>query len=229
MLTAWIALALFAGCASTNVTDQDAYQGGELPKPARIIVYDFAVSPADIPAFAAAHVALADASAPMTEKELEAGRKLGADVAKELVEKINKMGMVAVREAGQPAPQLNDIVLVGYFTSVDQGSTMKRMLIGFGEGDANVGVHAEGYHMTATGLVLLGSGNVDSGGGKGPGLVLPALVTIATHNPIGLVVSGAVKVAGEATGHSGAEGSADRIAAEIAKILEKRFQEQGWI
>jgi len=229
MLMGWMLLVLFAGCASTTVSNRQAYQGGPLPKPARIIVYDFAVSPGDLPTFAAAHVALADAAAPMTPKELEAGRKLGADVAKELVEKIDEMGMVAVRVADQPAPQLNDIVLVGYFTSVDKGSMAERMVIGFGKGAANVGAHAEGYHMTETGLVLLGSGTLDSGGGKGPGLVLPALVTIATANPIGLVVSGAVKVAGEATGHSGAEGSADRIAGEIAKILEKRFQEQGWI
>ena len=218
-----------AGCASTQVSDRQEYEGGKLPRPGRIIVYDFAVTPADIPAFAAAHSAYPESGASMTPEELEEGRKLGADVAKRLVEKIDDMGMTAVRSEGQPAPRLDDIVLVGYFTSVDEGSAAKRMLVGFGKGAANVGAHAEGYHMTATGLVLLGSGSLDSGGGKSPGLVVPALVTIATHNPIGLVVSGAVKGVGEVTGKSGAEGSADRIADEIAKILEQKFEEQGWV
>jgi hypothetical protein len=229
LIASLLSLALAAGCASTKVSDRQEYQGGKLPRPARIIVYDYAVTPADIPAWAQSHDAYSDAGAPMTADELAEGRKLGADVAKELVEKINKTGMVAVRSEGQAAPQLNDIVLVGYFTSVDEGSATERMLVGFGKGAANVGAHAEGYHMTDTGLVVLGSGDIDSGGGKSPGLVVPTIVTIATHNPIGLVVSGAVKGVGEATGKSGAKGSADRIASEIAKVLEQRFQEQGWI
>ncbi len=229
LLAGVLTLALAAGCASTKVSDRQEYEGGPLPRPARIIVHDFAVTPADIPEWAAAHTAYPETGASMTPKELEEGRKLGADVAKRLAEKINKTGMVAVRSEGQPAPQLNDIVLIGYFTSVDEGSAAKRMLVGFGKGAASVGAHAEGYHMTANGLVLLGSGDVDSGGGKSPGLVVPALVTIATHNPIGFVVSGAVKGVGEVTGKSGAEGSADRIADEIVEILEKRFKEQGWI
>lgn len=224
-----VAAAWLAACASTTVTDRDEYEGGELPRPPQIIVYDFAATPEDIPSFAQGHDAYAGARASMTDKELATARKLGADVAKELVKKINDMGMTAAREQDAGEPAIDDIVLVGYFTTVDKGSAAERILIGFGEGDASVGVHAEGYHMTDDGLVLLGSGDVGSGGGKMPGLVVPTVVTIATANPIGLVVGGAVKVAGEATGHSGAKGAAENIAKEIAKVLEQKFREQGWI
>lgn len=224
-----LSLALISGCASTKMTDQDAYSGGNLPKPGRIIVYDFAATPADLPQWSQGASAYAQASADMSADDLKAARKLGADVAAELVKKINGLGMTAVRAAGQPPAQLNDIALVGYFTSVDEGSAEKRVLIGFGKGAANVGAHAEGYHMTENGMELLGSGTLDSGGGKTPGLIVPTVVTIATHNPLGLIVSGVAKAAGEATGKSGAKGSADRIADEIAKVLEKRFKEQGWI
>ncbi len=62
-----------------------------------------------------------------------------------------------------------------------------------------------------------------------PGLVVPTIVTIATANPIGLVVGGAVKAEGEISGRSGAKGDAERIANEIAKVLKQRFEEQGWI
>jgi hypothetical protein len=224
-----VAALMLAGCASTKVTNQDAYKGPDLPRPDRIIVYDLAATPSDIPSWSQARKSFAGAGAKMTAEEVDAGRKLGADVAKTLVEKINSTGMKAVRAHGQPSPAINDIVLIGYFTSVEEGSGAKRALIGFGQGAASVGAHVEGYHMTKEGLVLLGSGDADSEGGKSPGLVVPALVTIATANPIGLLVTGAVKVGGEVSGKSGAKGSADRIADEVAEVLEKRFKEQGWI
>lgn len=225
-----LGVALIAGCSSTKVSNRQEYEGPTLPRPGRIIVYDFAVSPADLPAWSKASNMFAQAAVKMSAADLEAGHKLGADVAKTLVAKIDAMGINAVRSAGQLAPALNDIVLIGYFTSIDKGSGVERVLIGFGEGSANVGAHAEGYHMTANGLVQLGSGTTDAGGtGKMPGLVVPALVTIATANPIGLVVGGAVKAEGEISGRTTAEGSADRIADEIAKILKSKFEEQGWI
>jgi hypothetical protein len=220
---------MLAGCASTELTNRTVHEGGPLAKPARIIVYDFAATPADIPAWSEAAKAHKDGSPEMTPEDVEAGRKLGADVAKDLVEQINDTGMTAVRAEGQPKPDLNDIVLIGYFTSVDEGSTGKRMLIGFGQGAASVGARVEGYHMTQSGLELLGSGDANSEGNKTPGLVVPALVTVATSNPIGLVVMGGAKVAGEVSGSSGAEGSAGRIADEIAEVLEKRFKDEGWI
>jgi hypothetical protein len=224
-----LGLGLLAGCASTKVSDREEYEGPNLPRPEHIIVYDFAATPEDLPAWTDLRETYADSGADVRPDELAAGRKLGADVAKELVAKIDKMGLNAVRAVDQPDPEIDDIMLVGYFSSIDKGSGVERVLIGFGEGAASVGVHADGYHETGTGPVKLGGGDVDSAGGKGPGLVVPALITVATANPIGLVVSGAAHAASEATGHSTAKGGAERIADEIAKILEGRFKEEGWI
>ncbi len=221
---------LMVGCTSTKITNRDEYAGGQIPRPARIIVYDFAVTPADLPIWADVRSQYADAKAAMTADELAAGRKLGADLAEKLVKDINDMGMTAVRSVGEPGPQLNDIAIVGYFSSVDTGSAVERVVIGFGKGSAKVGTHAEGYRDTATGMQKLGGGNVEDGGaGKSPGLVVPALVTIATANPIGLLVGGAVKAEGEVSGRTTDVGSADRIADEIAKALKVQFHKQGWI
>jgi hypothetical protein len=62
-----------------------------------------------------------------------------------------------------------------------------------------------------------------------PGVVLPLAVMAATANPIGLVVGGAVKAAGEIDGSATIEGSAKRTANEIAAQLEKAAERQGWI
>ena len=83
--------------------------------------------------------------------------------------------------------------------------------------------------MTSAGLSRLGSGMVDTGGGKGPGMIVPLAVTVATANPIGLVVGGAVKAGTEIAGTSGTRGAAKHTADAIADVLKQRFQEQGWI
>ncbi len=223
------ALVALAGCASTKVTESESYQGERLARPDRIIVHDFAATPADIPAWAAAAGRPAAPSTPQTAEEIETGRDLGSQVAKRLVEEIRDMGLPAARAEGQREPDIGDIVIIGYFGSIDEGSTAKRIAIGFGSGGAELTTEVEGYLMTDQGLRKLGSREIDSGGGKMPGLVVPLAVTIATANPIGLIVGGAMKVGGEVTGSSTIEGSAKRTAKKIADELREAFEKQGWL
>jgi len=164
-----------------------------------------------------------------TEEQLEAGRQLGAEVAKDLVEEIQDMGLPAVRAAELPRGETGDIVIRGTFLSVDEGSALKRIVVGFGSGGAELRTLVEGYVMTERGLRKLGSGQIDSGGNKLPGVVLPLAVFVATANPIGLAVGGAVKATGELTGSSTIEGSGRRTAELIAQELKVKFEEQGWI
>ncbi len=120
-------------------------------------------------------------------------------------------------------------MIIGYFESVDEGSAAKRVVLGFGSGAAEMTTEVEGYLMTDQGLRKLGSREIDAGGGKTPGVAVPLAVTIATANPIGLIVGGALKVGGELTGKSTIEGTADRTAKKIADELRLAFERQGWI
>ncbi|MDF2780934.1 MAG: hypothetical protein K0S96_738 [Geminicoccaceae bacterium] len=223
-----LAFVLVAGCASTEVTDRQRYEGAKLARPDRIIVHDFTANPAEVPPESAFAAKLAGAATP-TPQQAELGRKLGAQIAQELVAELRGMGLPAVAAAGQPAPQVDDIVLRGYFVSVEEGSARERVLVGFGKGAAELRTAVEGFQMTAEGLRPLGRGEVRSGGGELPGVVLPLAVVAATANPIGLVVGGAVKLTGEATGSDTIEGSAKRTAEEIAAQLKTTAEEQGWI
>jgi hypothetical protein len=76
---------------------------------------------------------------------------------------------------------------------------------------------------------LLGSGELDSGGNKLPGVVIPIIVTVATANPIGIIIGGTMKAGQEITGHSTIEGTAKRTANAISDELRKAFRKQGWI
>ena len=221
-------LVIVAGCASTRVSNRQILVNERIPRPDRILVNDFIANPADMPADSALAVQV-EPGPPLTAEQLQAGRQLGAQIADELVAQIRNMGLPAVAALSGGRPRVGDIVIRGYLVSIDEGSTAKRMLIGFGAGGSELRTVVEGYQMTAHGLRRLGSGTVDAGGSKGPGAAAPAAVAVATGNPIGLIVSGGMKIYGEASGSSKLEGRAKATAKQIADVLKTRFEEQGWI
>jgi hypothetical protein len=229
VLSGLFALAVLAGCASTKVTDQTRVVNEKLPKPNQILVYDFSASPADVPpdsAFAGQNSA--SATAP-TEEQATLGRQLGIQIAADLVADIREMGLPAVQASPGVTPQVNDIVIRGYLASIEQGSAAKRMTIGFGSGGSELTTAVEGYQMTPTGLRRLGSGTLGAKGSKGPGGAVGVAGLIVTGNPVGLIVGGGMKIYGEASGSAKVEGRAKATAKELADVLKKRFQEEGWI
>ena len=139
------------------------------------------------------------------------------------------MGLPAVLATGQSEPNVGDIVIIGQFGTIDEGNSGERVLIGFGTGGADLTTQVQGYVMTEHGLHELGSRQVSSGGNKTPGLAVPLAVTLATANPIGLIVGGAMKVTGEVTGSSKITGSAKRTAKKIGEELRVAFEKQGWL
>lgn len=218
-----------AGCSSVRVSDRQPYEGPKLPRPDRIVVYDFAAAPGDLPRWSEAAGAYAASDTRRTPEELATGRALGVRVAQELVKDIDAMGLPAARAAGGPTPAVGDIAIVGYFTSVEKGSAAERVALGFGEGAAELSTVVEGYRSTGRGMQKLGSGTVSSAPGKNPGLIVPLAVTVATANPIGLAVGGALKAGEEASGKTSIDGVAVSVADRIADELRVKFREQGWI
>ena len=225
-----LALVMTVGCASTKITGRDSKIGTEkIAKPDRIYVYPFAATHDDIPSWSTAANRLDTLSKPPTPEELEVGRTLGDLVATELVTKIEEMGLVALEGSQQSLPQPNDLMIIGYLGAFEEGSTAKRLAIGFGSGVTELTTAVEGYQMTNTGPRLLGTGQLESGGGKTPGLIVPLAILAATANPVGLIVMGGAKVGMEVTGRSKIEGTAKRTAESIAEQLQIKFKEQGWI
>ena len=139
------ALLVIAGCATTKVTDREELVTGKISRPAHIWVYDFAATPADIPADSAIAGQYSEHSAPQTAEHIAAGRKLGAEIEKELVEQIRAMGMPAEHAVAGTTPQVNDLVIRGYLISFEEGSAAKRVGIGFGSGKSELKVAVEGF------------------------------------------------------------------------------------
>src|SRR6185503_7206475 len=138
-------------------------------------------------------------------------------------------GLPAQRGVAGTPLQANDILIRGYLVSVEKGSTAKRMTIGFGSGGSELTTFVEGFQMTPQGLRKLGSGTLGAEGSKGPGAAVGGAGWLITGSPIGLAVSGGMKLYGEASGSATVEGRAKQTAKELAERIKVRFQEEGWI
>lgn len=220
---------LLSGCASTKVTNREQLVTGAIPKPAQIWVYDFVATPDDVPANSALAGESDLNSTQQTSAQIAEGKKLGSQIATELVAQIRYLGMNSSVASAESKPQINDLVLRGYLLSIQEGDAAKRVAIGFGSGASELRVMVEGYQVTANGQRELGSGTVEASGSKSPGAVLGVATFLATKNPAGLIISGGMHVYGEASGSSKVEGRAKATAKEISGVLKQRFQQQGWI
>ncbi len=217
------------GCASTQVSDRERYSAGKLPRPGQIIVYDFVTTPDGVASDSALAGQTAAPAAPPSAEQGELEKQVGMQIAEELAASIRAMGLSSVRATSQTVAQENDIMIRGYLLSVDEGSQLKRVTLGFGSGSSALKTLVEGYQMTAGGPRKLGRGSIDAAGGKIPGGALGVAALLVTHNPVGLAVQAGVQGYGEYTGSAKVQGRAKQAAKEIADQLKIRFQEEGWI
>src|ERR1700724_273671 len=156
-------VAMLGGCASTKVTDQTPMTAPGLARPIQIWVYDFVAASSDVPPDSALAGKVGAPSTPPTPEEIETGRKYGAMIAQALVKDIQNMGMPAIEAGPGSSPQVGDGVIRGHIVSTEGGSAggmVKRMVIGFGAGTAEMDTVVEGYVMTSQGLRKLGSGTL---------------------------------------------------------------------
>ncbi len=224
-----LALISAIGCASTKVSDRQTLVKEKLPRPEHIWVYDFAATPADVPAESSLAGKDTAHPTPQTPEQVGIGKQLGAEIAAHLVAEIRAMGMPGERATATASMQTNDIVIKGFLLSVDQGSADKRILVGLGAGSSELRTAVEGFQVTPQGLRKLGSGDLDASGNKTPGTAVGLATLIATHNPLGLIVSTGMKVYDEKSGKDKIGGRADQTAKEIGEQLKKRFAQEGWI
>jgi hypothetical protein len=246
VITALAFACIATGCASTTVMERKTYgENRQLPRPHRIIVYDFAATPEDIPSNDPLAALYEKPAMPQTADEISLGRKLGAEVAGELVKGIIELGLPAREAKTGMSPGRGDLVIRGAFVSIKEGSRLKRMLIGFGAGAGELKTLVEIYEITAEGPRPLVSEEIGARGGKMPGMLFAVAAAVAT-GPAGLAVSpaataGTAGTVGQAAAASGGVNVAKelgpeslgaavkRTADEVKEALSRIFRKHGWI
>jgi hypothetical protein len=230
-------LAVFAtmislsACSSTDAeVTRQAENTGKLPYPDQFYVYDFAVSPAGVPADSAEADEL---SAATDDPQANAERNaLERDIAEylsiQLVDRLKGLGLPAVRWAGPAPKNQNSYSLEGQFVTIDEGNAVKRMIIGFGAGGVEVRVLAQIYQLRSGARHLLGEAEVSAESSKKPGL--------AATLPIGAAISGVGTAAAVGTGigvitemNTDVRESVEDTADAIVELLEPRMEDHGWL
>ena len=100
------------------------------------------------------------------------------------------------------------------------------MLLGFGAGAGELKTLVETYQMmTPTGLRPLGAAQVQSAGGKLPGMLVPLGIGASA---VSVAASGTSNVMQE-RGPESIDAAAQRTAKEIARQLADAYRQRGWL
>jgi hypothetical protein len=224
---------LLSGCAPTHV-QQTSEDSSALPRPDRILVYDFAVSPDEVKLDKTLSAEIRERvekerPEPRTPREMAIGHRVANAVAEELVKKIQTYGLWAERASGAPSPQGNTLLVKGQFLSVDEGNRAERVLIGFAAGRTKVQTDVQVYEMAGGKEqeveTLTGTGD----SAEKPGMAeMMGVGAIAHHLLVSTLLSGTVAGVSEANFDT-VEDDGRRLADKIAGELGQYFVSQGWI
>jgi hypothetical protein len=220
----WLALGAQAQgplSAKVHVTPISVYTGNTpLPKPAKILVYDFAVNPSDVQV---------DKLQSMRPRHLIMGDKKPDAVAAsankkfcaELVKALAKTGIPVERVAAATTADNNQMVVQGSFTSLKEGEKAERDTVGMGLGSANVQTNVDVHVKSGQDMVLLSQFSTDMKPGANTGSVVPVAVGL---DPAAVVAKSTV-MDRRKTLNAYASKTADATAKQILKSMAA----QGWI
>jgi hypothetical protein len=223
-------VSFLTGCASTKVTTE-SMDSSKLPRPDRILVYNFAVSPEEVEldkGISGDIKGLVN-NTPRTEQERAIGRKVSDALAIHLVSEIEKLGFSASRSNG-PAPQSGNLLLVkGQFISIDEGNQAERVVIGLGLGRSDVRTTVQAYDQNDGKTTLADQFGITAKSGSAPGMGETMGVGALTGHLATAAAVGAGAHVGTEEFSANVEDDADRTAKAITKELKTYFTNQGWI
>jgi hypothetical protein len=207
--------------AKVNVTSLAGYSGASsLPKPEKILVYDFDLNPGDVQvdkvqAMRPRHLLTGDKS----QDAVAAGA--GKTYYQELVKALGKTGIpVEHVAAGTPAPP-NALVIQGSFDALKEGTKAERVAVGLGTGSADVETKVNVHLKTPTDNVTFLQFQTNTKPAENVGAGLPV---VAGLNP---AAAAAKSTVGDRKKTLNAYAS--KTAEASAKEILKSMAAQGWV
>ena len=206
-LFALLALGL-AGCTLDPIDTRYVMRKDEQARPNRILVYDFAVTSAELPSDSPINARLS-AGRPPREEQIALDSKLGKEMGAQLVAAIQAMGLPAERALLGVPVQAEQLVVRGCFVSahVDKDGG-DRLTVGFDLAASELLAMVETLRTTQQGT---------------------SRRLVSAHTPSGLIASNRLKVREGVTNRADLDAWATQAVKEIADGLKAVFQEQGWI
>lgn len=219
-------LTIGSGCASTNVTEINRLRPEAVTRPDRVLVYPIATTMDELPSDSVLQAKASPREEKQSAEEMQLGRELGAQIAKELVTRLRDLGLPAVQATpGGSQERMNDLVIRGGFVEIDKGNMALRTMVGFGAGGSDLQTHFEVYAVTANGRTQMGTAGIKAAGGHMPGVLLSMGVGGVAK---GAAVGGTLAAGREFTSES-IQGAAERTAKEFIKTVKPDLERRGWI
>lgn len=225
VIVATAALAALMGCASARVGSSELQADpNTLARPSVLLVYDFAVTADDLTVDAlGTEFASGEAS-----KNLDRDHQVARDLSAQIVAQLQERGIHAEWASDTRQPPASAIAFRGQFLNIDEGSRLKRMVIGFGAGNAELRVRVQVYQAGTFGLRRIVEAEANTTGSKMPGMAVPVGVGAAVGRAgTSAVVSGGMNIATEVRGRMSADIA--RLAGVIADRTEAFYRRQGWL
>jgi len=204
-----------------NVTSLQSFSGSNpLPKPNKILVYDFAFDTSNVQVdesqkIRPRHIITGD------ENPEAVAKKASTKFSDELIAKLAKAGIPVEHATSDAKAPDNTLSVQGAFSSLKQGDKAERVGIGMGAGSADVQAKVDIHLKTASDSILLSQFQTET---QPAGSVGAALPVAAGVDPAAVAVKAKVGDRRK-TLEAYASKTADAMAEEIMKQMAK----QGWI
>ncbi len=226
-------MASVAGCAQTVV--QPKYEqraAGLVTRPSQVLVYDFAITAADVSEnqgfFAAVRNSLSDTTE--NERELAIAEEVQNRMSEDLVAGIRDLGLPARRAAHGSVLPSGAIAVTGLFLNVDEGNRLQRTALGLGAGQSKVDAKVELYTPSPSGPTRLLEFTTHADSGSMPGALITGGAGAAAQGGMTAGVAAANVAKSTVQGYrSQVEQMAARSADQAVAYLSRYFANQGWI
>ncbi len=222
-----VMVVFIAACGQTGVRPRVQTRDVNLPRPARILVVNFAVSEDEVTEYQGIMRQQPNIKDPV-QREREIAKQVSETMAVELADGLRGMGFVVERASRDTAITGSDVLIAGQFVKVDEGNPLHRVVIGFGSGESFVDTQVQVYQGEGRRKLLEFATHSDSGKMPGAAPTLGAGAVAQGGITAGMVVTSAA-TSGFKTYQSGVERMAANSADQVVRYTSEFFAKQGWI
>jgi hypothetical protein len=224
-------LSFLSGCRAT--TENVVTYGGQLPRPQRIVVYDFTSTPGDVQLQSGLGGRIKESmreaeGASLAEQQTKLQQDLMRLMTAQLVQEIGKLGLpVESAETAGPVTE-GQLSIEGQFLTIDEGNRTRRLVIGFGAGASHVRIAVQmletiaGQHRLVEDFYTNASSSRKPGFGPMAGVGAAAGAATAVTAGVGVGTTALM-------GPQDAESDTKQAAVAITKEVARFFAKQGWI
>jgi hypothetical protein len=228
LLLAVFVLSHLGGCAGSKLAKVKEVGVTNMAKPDRVLVVPFAADAKNVDTGSSTPLSLLSDSNEKTKID-ELVKEVNGALQEELVTKLKEAGYTAVPSISGTQPGKGELLISGRWVKIDEGSAMKRNVIGFGAGQslADAEVKVSGNADQGAVDLISFTAHADSGSKPGAAVLGPAgaAAGAGTAATVGAnVARGAASAYQSSSAHQAKE-----IADKIVEELQGYSLKQGWV